>query len=168
MLGSWNQHLLPPSVLRLGEAHEDTHVCWTPVCPAGGLSPRGKGWASHRALQDGRDYHGASRPSQNVNPHPSFLLYCCWIFLANAPHPQFPVFSILLSQLNSGAHQGSDLLPVLVFLLISLDPCFFLRSDEDSFTVPRPSSGLHRPSAHASLGIDRLITTKTKTPIRPS
>lgn len=111
-----------------------------------GLNPQWQWWASHSALLDTRDYPGASRQSQNVNPQSPLLVYCwIWIFfLSNrsssfSPAPLFlyPSLSILSPpalQAPSSTVYRWHLTPSSPPLK-SLDPCFLLESDKDSSLV---------------------------------
>lgn len=132
--------LTPHSTFRAQtETHMNARVLNTRT-HGGAPQPSWQGWASHSALQDGRDYPGASRQSQNVNLQPSFLLY--WIFRANAPLPQFPFCSSSFTFHYLVVHLKALTFHLCCWLLLlflkPLDPCFVLRSGEDSFTVSAP------------------------------
>lgn len=92
----------PPSTfLAQSQTHMNACVLHTRT-PGGSPQPSWQGWASHSALQDGRDYPGASRQPLNVN------LQSC----TSSPVPF--LFFILHSPLNCGAPSRSDLLSVLL------------------------------------------------------
>lgn len=92
----------PPSTfLAQMETHMNARVLNTRT-PGGLPQPSWQERASHSALQDGRDYPGASRQSQNVN------LQSC------TSSPVSFLFFILHSPLNCGAPSRSDLSSVLL------------------------------------------------------
>lgn len=175
MVGSWNQHLIPPATPRLRVTHERTHTCiHTHTDLVVGLNPHGRGGLptvlcmmpeiilvlldSHRMLILSHLFYCTVKSGSSSQ---SLLLLSSPFSLSITLHPplQSTKFSPTLPAPSSFYHL---LLTPSSPLLKSLDPCFLLKGDRVSSPFSLILSLRSRPSPRYQPCIDLVITKKTK------